>query len=85
MSYETCRDYEYPSDWFEPDCDEMDTSEWVHVDDMPDLDHMADELKKLIEIVYGHRDLEDIDEVIDELASQLNVRWDLATKQIRKV
>jgi len=75
-------EYEYPAGWFEP---EDDRGDWVHVDDMPDMDHMADELKKLIEIVYGQRELEDIDDVIDEMASQLNVRWDLATKQIRKV
>lgn len=77
--------YYAPDSWYEPEYDPVDTSEWVHVNDLPDLDLMGDEIKKLIEIVYGQRDLEDIDDVIDELAGQLNIRWDLALKTIRKV
>lgn len=79
-------DYYAPDWWYEPEEEPIDYHEdYIHVDDLPNFQVMEDEVKKLIEIVYGKREIDEIDSVIDELTGQLNIKWDLIPRTIKRV
>lgn len=73
MSY---KDYYVPDSWYEPDYDPPSPADygWVHEDDLPNLDSVEDFLKGVIEAVYVTGNVEELENCLDEICSQFNLK-----------
>lgn len=47
--------------------------DWVHIDDLPDLDAAKEHLKAVIHSLYATGSLDDLEDHLDELAHLLEV------------
>lgn len=47
---------------------------WIHEDDCPDIDHCADMLKGMIEALYKTGDVAALEDCLDELAGQFDLK-----------
>jgi len=50
-----------------------DLYKWTHEDEMPDIDHAKEHMKKLIEILYANGDLSSLDYHLEEICSVLSM------------
>jgi hypothetical protein len=76
------RDYYAPDWWYEPDVDPME--DYVHVDDLPDLDHARDHMKGLFEVLYGTKDISALEDHLEEICSVLDMNIPRESIRIQK-
>lgn len=79
----TMRDYYAPDWWYEPD-DVDPRDDYVHVDDLPDLDHARDHMKAMFEILYGSKDLDSLENHLEEICAVLEMKIPMDALKIRK-
>lgn len=65
-----------PSSWYEPDVEPETPADygWVHQDDLPDTDHCEDMLKGIIEALYVTGDVAALEDCLDELTGQFDMK-----------
>ena len=80
----TMRDYYAPDWWYEPDCDVSPYDDYVHVDDLPDLDHARDHMKAVLEALYGNGSLENLESSLEEVLSILEMKLPTVNLCVRK-
>lgn len=73
MPYNSC---ERPDSWYEPDYDPPTPADygWVREEDIPDLDSIKDFIKGVIEAVYVTGDVEELENCLDELCGQFDLK-----------
>lgn len=68
-------DYGPPDSWYEPDYEETPADHgWIHEDDLPDLDSVRDFLTGVIEAVYVTGDVESLENCLDEICGQFDLK-----------
>jgi len=65
-----------PDSWYEPDVEPETPADygWVHQDDLPDVDHCEDMLKGIIEALYTTGDVAALEDCLDELTGQFDMK-----------
>ena len=58
---------------YEPYIDDY-KKEYVHIDEIPDLDDMKVRMKNVLDIVYGDSEIEDLEIELEELAAHLDLK-----------
>ena len=58
--------------------------DYVHVDDLPDLDHMRDHMQKVLETLYAGASLESLESSLEEVLSILEMKIPDGDLKIRK-
>lgn len=66
----------------EPFADPM--SDYVHVDDLPDMDGIRYHMRRVFECLYGNRDVEDLDDELEEVCTALDMKLPTSKLTIRR-
>jgi len=80
------RGYFEPPEFYE----DATRSDYVHVDEIPNIPSMKENLKKIFEVIYGDGDVEDIEVELEEMAKELEMKlpWKplrIAKKNLPKI
>lgn len=79
-------EYYAPASWYEPDPEPETPADygWVHEDDLPDFDHCKDMLQGCLEALYKSGDVAKLEDCLEELCHQLDVKFELGTPELEK-
>ncbi len=58
---------------------------YVHVDDLPDWEDLRQRMKKILQIVYGNRSLDELDDNFEEICGALDLNIPLTPVKIKKI
>lgn len=81
-------------EWYEPSLradfddpyyyDDPRENDYVHVDDLPDLDHARDHMTKVLEALYSGASLESLESSLEEVLSILEMKMPTGPLTVRK-
>ena len=79
--------YVGPADsWYEPDYVETPEDHgYIHEDDLPDLDHIKDYLEGVLEAVYVTGDVEVLENCLDEICGQFDLKLPVSEPVLRSL
>lgn len=81
----TTMNYERPMSWYDPEPETPADYGWVHEDDLPDFDRCKDMLQGCLEALYKIGDVAKLEDCLEELCHQLNVKFELGTPELEKI
>jgi|GEM_PF-5658700 len=72
-------------DFYDPSYHEDHThDDYVHVDDLPDLDHARDHMQQVLDALYSGASLESLENSLEEVLSILEMKMPSGPLTIRK-
>lgn len=57
------------------------SSDWMHVNDIPDLSNAKSQLKSILSILYGNGDASSLEDHLEELCAELDMKMPLSYRQ----
>jgi hypothetical protein len=64
--------------------DDADYQGWIHEDELPDFVFCRKQLKRMMEVMYGNGDMEDLKDALEGLCSELDEDFEDGTLRIYK-
>ena len=60
-------------------------NEWVHIDEIPDLDHAKKAMKKVLDILYRESSMDDLEENLENVCDILSLPLPAGHLKIKKL